>query len=236
MLESVIELCQQAGDAVMDIYSEDIKVEIKNDLSPLTLADLKSNEILVAGLKKLTPNIPIISEEISQQEKIKLGAKFWMIDPLDGTKEFIKRNGEFTINVALIENRQPILGVVYAPALGKLYAGIPEKNAFVLQNGGRKLLNCRTPPEQGLTVLGSRSHANEQLLTDFLADKKIAEIIPAGSSLKFCLIAEGQADLYPRLGPTMEWDTAAGHAVLLAAGGEVNNLDGEVFELPKTEL
>lgn len=225
MLENIIAIARNAGVKIMEIYdSGDFGVEIKADNSPLTLADKAANEIIVAALQMLTPEIPIISEEgknIPIEER-RNWTKFWLVDPLDGTKEFVKRRGEFTVNIALIENQIPILGVVFAPVLNALYSGELGKGAFCEKNGNARteIHAQREMVDNGLIVVRSKSHAQPEE-DDFFSRLKIAKETSIGSSLKFCLVAEGAADLYFRFGPTSEWDTAAGHAVVLAAGGSV---------------
>lgn len=227
-IENLIALVRQAGVAVMDIYQQDFSIAQKSDNSPLTEADLAAHHILVDGLFKLTPEIPVLSEESddSVKEQRMNWSVYWLIDPLDGTKEFIKKNGEFTINVALIKNGVPVLGVVYAPALDVMYWGVLDKGAFKRQ--GDEEVKSIAVAEVPLTpigwrVLGSRSHQSEAFQV-FIQSLPEADVIAMGSSLKLCLIAEGAADLYPRLSPTSEWDTAAGHAVVIAAGGQVLEL------------
>jgi 3'(2'), 5'-bisphosphate nucleotidase len=192
-----------------------------------TSADQRADEHIRAALAALTPDIPVVTEEcIGNYSASELAGLFWLVDPLDGTREFIARNGEFTVNIALIDCGAPVMGVVHAPALGHCFSGLNGSGATVADANGTRPIVCRLPPAEGLTVLSSRSHASDQALEQFMAGRGTYDVTPAGSSLKFCLIAAGQADLYPRLGRTMEWDTAAGHAVLQAAGGEVKTLDG----------
>jgi 3'(2'), 5'-bisphosphate nucleotidase len=199
----------------------------------VTLADQIADELIIGRLHKLTPHIPVVSEEsASIDPQFSKKNPFWLVDPLDGTKEFIGKNGQFTVNIALIEHGQPVLGVVYAPAKDCLYAGTQEM-AFLEKGGTRTTIACRSIPDEGLTVVGSRSHVDDQALNGFLHGMRVHEILAVGSSLKLCLIAAGQADLYPRLGRTMEWDIAAGHAVLLAAGGVVNDLHGKPIQYGK---
>lgn len=232
-------IARSAGDAIMAIYDGNLEVEYKEDQSPLTAADKASNKVIIDGLQKHWPDIPILSEEgakISYAER-KNWQCFWLVDPLDGTKEFIKKNGEFTVNIALIERGQPTVGVVYAPALSKLYTGARNDGAWV-QNGAeeaRPIQVRRVAPDDGLTVVMSRSHPSPEL-EDYLKDIKVKEALPVGSSLKLCVVAEGEADIYPRLGPTMEWDTAAGHAVVGAAGGTVQTPEGQDLLYNKEKL
>jgi 3'(2'), 5'-bisphosphate nucleotidase len=235
----ICEIARKAGAAIMDIYGGDCTVETKSDNSPLTAADKASHEVIVAGLKALTPDIPILSEEgknIPYEER-KNWERFWLVDPLDGTKEFIKRNGEFTVNIALIEGHAPVLGVVYVPVQDKMYVGVVGQGAYVQKGDGKpEPIRVRKPdPEAGLTVVMSRSHPSPELEA-YLEDIKVAEALPVGSSLKLCVVAEGRADLYPRLGPTMEWDTGAGQAVVLAAGGTVKTPDGKDLQYNKENL
>ncbi len=231
-VESVVELARQAGARIMTFYGRAIDVRAKDDRSPVTDADEAAEAIILPGLERLTPGVAVISEEAaSKVAALSAGSRdagaFWLVDPLDGTKEFIKRNGEFTVNIALIERATPRFGVVYLPATDTSYVGLVGNGASVRR--GRepaKPISARAAPAEGLTVLASRSHANDEALDEFLATRNVRERLSAGSSLKFCRVAEGIADLYPRFGRTMEWDTAAGHAVLLAAGGSVRRLDG----------
>lgn len=215
----------KAGERVLEIYAQDFDVETKADDSPLTQADMASHRALVALLGRLTPHIPILSEE---SEAIPFGTRrqwssYWLIDPLDGTKEFIKKNGEFTLNVALIENGVPIFGVVHAPVLGTTWWGDADSGAFKITVDGEQAIRVRALPsadERPWMIVGSRSHGAESFEA-FCASLPRHERVSMGSSLKLCLVAEGAADLYPRLAPTCEWDTAAAQAVVTAAGGEV---------------
>ena len=239
LLDNVIDIAKKAGDAIMAVYnSDDFNVELKNDDSPLTKADIAANDVIVAALTKLTPEIPILSEESAKApyETRQHWKKFWLVDPLDGTKEFIKRNGEFTVNIALIENGKPILGVVYAPVLKHTYSGAESLGAFKQEdNHPQQAIKVADHRNQKLKVVASRSHAGPDLQA-FLDKLEDYDVISMGSSLKLCLVAEGKAHLYPRLGPTMEWDTGAAHAVVNAAGGQVNNLDNEPLQYNKAEL
>ena len=234
LLEALLPIVRSAGEEIMAIYRTDFEVRGKQDASPVTEADERAEKMIVAGLDRLTPEVPIVAEEaVAAGHVPDVSARFWLVDPLDGTKEFIKRNGEFTVNIALIENGVPVLGVVLTPALERLYGGTLEHGAFVEDAAGRRRIACRAEPPEGLTVVASRSHGDAEALDRFLAGRKVASLTSAGSSLKFCLVAEGKADLYPRLGRTMEWDTAAGHAVLSAAGGRVTTLGGEPLRYAK---
>jgi 3'(2'), 5'-bisphosphate nucleotidase len=223
-LEEVIAIARQAGEAIMQIYdSGDIAIQHKHDHSPLTMADMAAHQIIESRLEALTPQITVLSEEsaalpyaVRSQWK-----RYWLVDPLDGTREFIKRNGEFTVNIALIEHGKPILGVVYAPATAMLYYASKGQGAFK-QMADAPVMPIHTRPLDlnSVIVAGSRSHADERL-QGFLRNLSAPELISLGSSLKICLVAEGRADVYPRLGPTSEWDTAAAHCVLEEAGGRL---------------
>ena len=238
-IEILLDICREAGSAIMDVYRGDIQVDTKQDQSPLTDADRASHDIIVKRLRENFPEIPILSEEgrdISFEAR-SCWEQFWLVDPLDGTKEFIKKNGEFTVNIALIEENRPVLGVIYVPAKNLLYWGGEEQPAM-LQTGfapPRPIQARKVDSQEGLTVVMSRSHPSPEL-QDYLTGICIAEKLPVGSSLKFCVIAEGRADLYPRLGSTMEWDIAAGHAILEAAGGQVRKVDGGRLAYNKRDL
>lgn len=237
LLADLSVIARIAGNEAMEIYATDFAVRDKDDKSPVTEADERIEAVILQRLAALTPDIPIISEEAAAAGHIPdVDSRFWLVDPLDGTKEFIKRNGEFTINIALIEQGRPVLGVVFAPALDRLFRGAEGKGAYLEQGGVSRPITCRTVPAAGLTVVGSRSHGDAEAMNRFLNGRTVVEQKSAGSSLKFCLVAAGEADLYPRLGRTMEWDTAAGHAVLLAAGGSVNTLDGSALQYGKPGL
>ncbi|WP_414635680.1 3'(2'),5'-bisphosphate nucleotidase CysQ [Aromatoleum sp.] len=234
LLEAVMRIAREAGEVVMAVYETDFAVRGKDDASPVTEADERAEAVILAGLAGLTPEIPVVAEEAVAAGRIpQVSERFWLVDPLDGTKEFIKRNGEFTVNIALIEHGEPVLGVVLAPALGLLYGGASGIGAFVEDGQGRRTISCRQPPAEGLTVVASRSHGDAAALDAFLAGRKVANLVGAGSSLKLCRVAAGEADLYPRLGRTMEWDIAAGHAVLSAAGGTVKTLEGAALRYGK---
>lgn len=238
MLNKVIAIAKDAGLAIMSVYnSSNEEVTSKADSSPLTLADLAAHKVIMEGLSKLSPCYPILSEEgasIPYSERSKW-SRYWLVDPLDGTKEFIKKNGEFTVNIALIENGLPILGVVYAPVLKACYFGSKDKGAFVQRDLATHQIFAVSPNNSAIRVVASRSHSNHrtQTLLDTLGDY---ECISMGSSLKLCLVAEGVAHIYPRLGPTMEWDTAAAHAVVNAAGGSVCQADGVELHYNKENL
>lgn len=221
---------REAAVEILRIYAGDLGVRTKSDRTPVTDADHAAEKIIVAGLRALTPGVAVVAEEemaAGHAPKID-GSPFWLVDPLDGTKEFIKRNGEFTVNIALIENGKPTLGIVLAPVTDTLWRGTATLGADKSESGGAfTSIGVRTPPAAGLTACASRSTAIYSDLDIWFRNNglTVAERVQAGSSLKFCLIAEGKADIYPRFGPTNEWDTAAGQGVLEAAGGEVVTLD-----------
>ena len=216
-----------AGDAIMRVYDAGFTVQHKEDNSPLTQADLESQRVIIEGLTRLTPEIPILSEESAQApwSERQSWRELWVVDPLDGTREFVKRNGEFTVNIALVCDHEPVLGVVSAPAQGLLYWGAAGIGAFSHHRGAAPVRIQVAAPQKPLRVVGSRSHASAET-TRYLARLEPHVMTGIGSSLKFCLVASGQAELYPRFGPTSEWDTAAGQALLEAAGGHVTRLDG----------
>jgi len=230
-IQEIIAIAVEAGKEIMAVYEMDFTVELKGDNSPLTLADQKSNNIIIASLKELFPDIPVISEEtkLIPYEERKNWRMYWLVDPLDGTKEFIKKNGEFTVNIALMSHDKPILGVVYAPAQQLIWYGSKGEGSFKMNGDG-----TRMPLKKGanwrhlrkVNVVASRSHLNDdslEFVEDLKKEGREVDFVSSGSSLKFCLVAEGKADVYPRFGPTMEWDTAAGQAVIELAGGRVLN-------------
>lgn len=225
----IIDISHSAGKAILDIYDQDFSVVHKEDNSPLTQADLASHAIIRDALAALTPDIPLLSEESANIDFSTRSTwrQYWLVDPLDGTKEFVNRNGEFTVNIALIRDHVPVFGVVHVPVSGVSYTGIEQQGA-TRQDPGQKpvRINIRQPCADPMVVVGSRSHANPKLLRHLAAFGEY-KLISMGSSLKFCLLAEGKADFYPRLGPTSEWDTAAAHAVVIAAGGQIITLEGE---------
>jgi 3'(2'), 5'-bisphosphate nucleotidase len=238
-LEKVCAVAREAGAAIMEIYAGDHDVEFKDDKSPLTAADKASHNVIMSGLRQHFPEIPILSEEgkdIPYAER-KDWQRFWLVDPLDGTKEFIKSNGEFTVNIALVEAGRVVAGVVYVPAQDRMFFGRVGDGAWRVDDGNEAMaIKVRKADhEGGLTVVMSRSHPSPEL-ADYLKDIKVSEALPVGSSLKFCVVAEGRADLYPRLGPTMEWDTAAGQAVVEAAGGTVRQVNGSMLHYNKENL
>lgn len=225
----VAAIARRAGAAIMGYYRGDMAVGHKADDSPITAADREAERIISADLQAMTPDIPIVAEEHIANHGVPrdLPSTFWLVDPLDGTKEFIQSRDEFTVNIALVAGGVPRLGVVLAPALDWLYTGQSGRGAQFASGGEVQPIAVRPAPAAGLTVVASRSHSDATALDAFLADYTVAERKAIGSSLKICLVASGAADLYPRLGPTMEWDTGAAHAVLLAAGGAVLTRDGQ---------
>ncbi|WP_077623387.1 3'(2'),5'-bisphosphate nucleotidase CysQ [Sediminibacillus massiliensis] len=237
-LVSLLGICLRAGNEILDVYEQDFEVEIKADHSPLTQADKRAHRVIVEGLEALDAQYPILSEEgaeITYGER-KGWNRFWLVDPLDGTKEFVKKNGEFTVNIALIEDNYPVQGAIYAPVLDTFYYGIIGEGAYKLENASKapvtteeelfqassKLPETNDPGR--IHVVASRSHMSEET-RKFIDDQEAkgleVDVLSAGSSLKFCLVAEGRADFYPRFAPTMEWDTGAGQAIVEAAGGTV---------------
>ena len=231
LLAVAIDAALDAAREILDVYAGEISVDQKRDQSPVTLADARAEAVILRHLAAAS-DIPIISEEQAEADGLPASAaeRFWLVDPLDGTKEFIKRNGEFTVNIALIEQGRPILGVVGIPVRGLIYAAAGPGTAHRRDADGTLVpIEARVCPTEGATVTSSRSHATNDELDRLLATRKVADRKTAGSALKFCMVAEGTADLYPRMGPTMEWDTAAGHAVLEAAGGRMTRLDGTPF-------
>ncbi|CAM4151291.1 3'(2'),5'-bisphosphate nucleotidase CysQ [Vreelandella rituensis] len=234
LMAEVASIAQRAGDAIMAVYArDDFGIQNKADDSPLTEADLAAHELIVAGLQKLPERFPILSEEdTSHFSGPDASGRYWLVDPLDGTKEFIKRNGEFTVNIALIEHGEPILGVVVAPALKTCYLGARNLGAFKAESNAKpQPIQVAGKPKQGepWRVVSSRSHPSDAL-AKWLEALGPHELVSMGSSLKLCLLAEGAADVYPRFGPTCLWDTAAAHAVLQAAGGRVETFDGQSLD------
>ena len=231
-------IARAAGDAILTIYRQPFAVEYKQDESPLTAADQGAHEVIVQALARLTPDIPVLSEESDAETmQARLGwSRYWLVDPLDGTKEFVSRNGEFTVNIALIDHGRPVWGLVYAPVLDRLWYGGKEVGAWRVADGTHKAIQTR-PHEAGQVwrVVGSRNHLSQETL-DYLAPFGEIELVSMGSSLKFCIIAEGGAEPYPRLAPTCEWDTAAAQAVLEGAGGSVTQLDGTALAYNKPNI
>ena len=234
LLELAIAAALQAGPPIMAVYAEDFAVRRKEDQSPVTLADEHAEDTILAMLRREAPNIVAISEERETAEGTGAApARFWAVDPLDGTKEFVARNGEFTVNIGLIEDGAPVLGVVYAPAIDLLYAAAGPGTARRRVGGGFEPVTARRVPEYAPVIVHSRSHGNSPRIAEFAAKLPGATRIVSGSAIKFCKLAAGEADIYPRFGPTMEWDTAAGHALLLAAGGRIETLEGAPLRYAK---
>jgi len=242
-LSQLLNLALDAGNAILEIYHTAFSVEIKDDRSPLTLADKRSNKILCDGLNRIK-NWPILSEEMKQlpYEERKAWKTFWLVDPLDGTKEFIKRNGEFTVNIALIKGNEPIFGLIYVPVTGQFYFAIKGKGAYTFLHSGKnsipadyfgiiaasKKLPLEHRPEGEFNIVASRSHMSaktEAYINEQKGNHPLVNIVSAGSSIKFCLVAEGKADAYPRFGPTMEWDTGAGHIIATETGKKLVRTD-----------
>lgn len=237
-IEALLQITEQAGLAILDVYNGNIEVTIKDDESPLTQADRASHQVIENALTLLTPDWPVVSEESDEEVKQKRTqfTTYWLVDPLDGTKEFIKRNGEFTVNIALIHQGSPVFGVIGVPVQNKIYWGGKEFGCQLRDENGVQALSLaqHTKPPV-LRVVGSRSHISPET-QDYLKQVGDHEMVSVGSSLKFCLLAEGKADLYPRLGPTCEWDTAAAQAVLEGAGGKVETLEGEPLQYSKENI
>ena len=234
LVKAMIAPVQHAGRVIMDFYQTDPSAETKADGSPVTKADQAAEAILLPKIAALAPLIQIISEENAASHKFVASQEFFLVDPLDGTKEFIKARGDgaFTVNIGLIRNGEPVMGIVFAPALDRLFFGSLGNGAFEISGGICRQIHVRMPPADGLVAVASASHRDAQT-NQWLEKRGITNSIAIGSSLKFCLIAAGEADLYPRYGPTMEWDTAAGDAVLRAAGGRVMAEDGKPFPYGK---
>ena len=231
----------EAGELTLDYFDEAgfDGAMIKSDGSPVTKADQEAEKLIETGLARMLPEVPMIGEELIAEghspPDLTSEEYFWLVDPLDGTKEFVSGSSDYTVNIALIHNKKPVLGVIYAPALGELYYGYTEVNGdqkafrWFEDTDTEKPLSVRKAPSRGLTVVSSRRHGSTDRMEKFMSDYKIDKMVKRGSSLKICLIAAGKADIYPRFGPTCEWDTAAGDAILRAAGGMVKQLDGTPF-------
>jgi 3'(2'), 5'-bisphosphate nucleotidase len=239
-LQTLVRIVQAAGEVVMRHYEAGCDARVKSDRSPVTDADEEAERLILAELAKAFPGVPVIAEEEAAAGRIsQVGSRFFLVDPVDGTKEFVKRGGEFTVNIGEIVDGEPVSGVVLAPAIGRLFVGATGEGAFELSQGRSvgesqsdknkfRDIACRAPAPDGLVAVSSRSHPDAKT-DELLKTLPIKGHTNAGSSLKFCLVAAGEADIYPRAGQTMEWDTAAGHAVLKAAGGKVTNWDGTPF-------
>ena len=231
----LLNIAIDAGKEILNIYNDEIIVNSKEDKSPITQADINSNDIIVNRLKKLESNIPILTEEsVVEWKNRKDWIKYWLIDPLDGTKEFINRNGEFTVNISLIENNYPIFGIIYSPVKSLLYYALKNNGCYKLKTNSNlstlknfNKINIHKEKKTTTKIIGSRSHSSKEFLN--WVEKKFSnfELITIGSSLKFCILAEGKADIYPRFGPTSEWDIAAGHIILEEAGGKLKTIDNK---------
>ncbi len=227
LLALAADLAEQAGAAILAVRARGFETQEKSDSSPVTEADHAAELVIAAGLRAAAPHIPVTAEEEIAAGHVPMEADmFWLVDPLDGTREFAAGRDDFVVNIGLMRGGRPVLGVVGVPAAGKLYGGIVGQGAWLRDASGEHAIRARAVPAEGLTVIASRSHANEERLAEFLHGRKVAHVTNAGSALKFCRLAEGSADCYPRFGRTMEWDTGAPQAVLEAAGGSVRALDG----------
>lgn len=237
ILPDVLRIADAAGEKVLSIYMTDFKVGYKEDESPITEADVASHQVIVEGLHSLCHDIPVLSEEGAETpwSERRHWQRFWLIDPIDGTRDFTQRTGEFTVNIALIENGEPILGVVTAPALNEAYWGLKGEGAYKRDRTGQVHRIRVAVPGETKRIVASKNHLNDETRA-FIDKLGPHEMVQAGSSLKFCRIAEGQADIYPRLGPTCEWDTGAAHAVLTAAGGRVETLEGQALIYGKEDV
>ena len=240
LMRDLVNLAITAGHEIMAIYASGFSARAKQDLTPVTEADEAAEKVILSGLARIEPTTPVISEEAASAGRIpEASGRFFLVDPLDGTKEFISRNGEFTVNIALVEDGQPVAGVVYAPALRRIFwgeqaVGAAEGHLAADESVTWTPITIRDCPAEGATVVASRSH-RDAATDDYLKGVKVKSLCSAGSSLKFCLVASGEADLYPRFGRTMEWDTAAGHAVVAAAGGKVMTTDGQPLTYGKRQ-
>jgi 3'(2'), 5'-bisphosphate nucleotidase len=239
LLDVAVKAALAAGEAIMRVHAEPFEVVQKSDQTPVTEADLASERVIVRMLTAAFPDIPIVSEETAPEDGFKPpAARFWCVDPLDGTKEFIAKNGEFAVCIALIEDGRPVLGVVHGPAIATTYAAYGPGTAIRIKDGGApEAISARLPAPEGVVVIHSRSNANSRRLAEYFQGHAILDRVSCGSALKFGVLAAGEADLYPRFGTTMEWDTAAGQAILEAAGGSVIRVEsGEPMHYAKHDL
>jgi 3'(2'), 5'-bisphosphate nucleotidase len=235
-MEHLVRIARAAGEVVMRHYKAGVDARVKSDRSPVTDADEEAERLILAELAAAFPGVPVVAEEEAAAGRIaQVGARFFLVDPVDGTKEFIRRGGEFTVNIGEIVDGKPAAGVVLAPAIGRLFVGEAGKGAFELTAAGAHVITARVPAPDGLVAVSSRSHPDPKT-EDLLKTLRVKRRTNAGSSLKFCLVATGEADIYPRAGQTMEWDTAAGHAVLAAAGGRVTTWEGAPFLYGKPDF
>jgi len=234
LVKNLLPCVKEAGSKIIDIYNLKPNAEQKYDGSPVTIADNAAEKIIIKKIKSLCPSIPIVSEENPESHNLKSLSEFFLVDPLDGTKEFLKFDGKgsFTVNIALIRENEPLIGIVYAPAIKRLFYAGKTFGSFEENKDGRKKIRIRKSDKNKIVAVASSSHL-DQKTKDWLVNNNIAQTVSIGSSLKFCLVASGEADVYPRFGPTMEWDTAAGDAVLRYAGGRVEYLDGSKFTYGK---
>lgn len=237
LARKLIPVVRAAGDVEMKYYREGAEVLDKSDGSPVTLADQEAEKLIFARLAEIAPGIPVVGEEAVAGGSIPdiSSGTFFLVDPLDGTKEFITGGGDFTVNIGLMVDFQPVMGIVFAPVSGELYYGADNEAFMSVKDGPEKRITVREAPAAGLTVVASKRHGDPEKLDEFLRGKKVDALFNRSSSLKFCAIAAGQADIYPRLGPTCEWDTAAGDAILRAAGGKVTTLDGNPLPYGKAD-
>lgn len=234
LLELAAGLARRAAAAILAVRDAGFAVDRKQDATPVTEADRVSEALIVEGLRAATPEIPVVAEEeVGIGLLTEHGNRFWLVDPLDGTREFAAGRDEFAVCVGLVQDGRPRLGAVMLPASGELFGGIIGQGAWKEDAAGRRAIAARRPPPEGITVMASRHYADDPRLTPFLAGRKVAKVVNAGSALKFCRVAEGTADLYPRFGGTMEWDTAAGEALVEAAGGRVRGMDGALLRYGK---
>lgn len=226
LIDALVPVAHEAGRAIMSVHARGVVADIKNDGSPVTEADRAAEAIVLEALARIAPEITVISEENVQSHSLDAPDRFFLVDPLDGTKEFLRLDGKgaFTVNIALVENRTPVLGVVFAPALDRIFTG----SRFLGAHEGSEKIHVREVPSGGVVAVASASHRDDQT-NAWLEERGISNTVSIGSSLKFCMVAAGEADVYPRFGPTMEWDTAAGDAILRAAGGTMSNPDGSLF-------
>jgi 3'(2'), 5'-bisphosphate nucleotidase len=238
LLETARRAAIAAGEAIMAVYAQEFDVRQKLDKTPVTEADLAAERVIIEMLRDAFPDIPIVSEELVDAEGLPPSAsRFWLVDPLDGTREFVAKNGEFAVCIGLVEDRRPVLGVLHGPAVGLTYAAYGPGTATRLRRGGpSELIHARTASRDGLVVVHSRSHENSRRVAEFLENYSVLERKKCGSALKFGLLAAGEADLYPRFGTTMEWDTGAGQAILEAAGGRVETVAGTPLTYGKPGL
>ena len=234
-LLTLVRIARAAGVVVMRHYEAGVEARVKSDRSPVTDADEEAEKLILAELAREFPGVPVVAEEEAAAGRVaQVGARFFLVDPVDGTKEFVKRGGEFTVNIGEIVDGKPVAGVVLAPAIGRLFAG-DENGAFEFHGDEARPMSARVPADDGLVAVASRSHPDPKT-DEYLKSLKIKGLTNAGSSLKFCLVAAGEADIYPRAGQTCEWDTAAGHAVLAAAGGDVTTWEGAPFTYGKPKF